>query len=150
MDAARIEIPNARMPFDGVLTGGQPTPAQLGAAQGAGFLTVVNLRPDSEMTDWNEADRARALGLNYVNIPVAGADGLTEANARALAEIVDNPEARPMIVHCGSGNRVGALFALKAAWMDGEDTERALDIGRQAGLTGLEDHVRARLERGRV
>ncbi|HET7370903.1 MAG TPA: protein tyrosine phosphatase family protein [Gammaproteobacteria bacterium] len=148
MDAARIEIPNARAPFDGVLTGGQPTPAQLGAAQGAGYRTVVNLRPDTEMTDWNEADRARALGLNYVSIPVAGADGLTEDNARALAEVVDDPDSRPLIVHCASGNRVGALFALKAAWVDGEDPDRALDIGRQAGLTGLEDHVRARLERG--
>ncbi|HET7307008.1 MAG TPA: protein tyrosine phosphatase family protein [Gammaproteobacteria bacterium] len=148
MDAARIEIPNARQPFEGIVTGGQPTPAQLGAAQGAGFKTIVNLRPDTEMTDWDEADRARALGLNYVSIPVAGAAGLTEDNARALAEVVDNPEARPMIVHCGSGNRVGALFALKAAWVDGEDTERALEIGRQAGLTGLEDRVRSQLEHG--
>lgn len=147
MTPPKVEIPNGRMAFTDVLTGGQPSPAQLGAAQGAGYRTIINLRPADELKDWDEADRARALGLNYVSIPIAGAGDLTEAKARALADALDDIEGYPVMVHCGSGNRVGALFALKAAWIDGEDIDTALEIGRRAGLTSLEPVVRERLQR---
>jgi hypothetical protein len=48
-------------------------------------------------------------------------------------------------VHCGSGNRVGALAALLAA-EEGADIDEALDVGRAAGLTRLEAVVREQLE----
>jgi hypothetical protein len=51
-------------------------------------------------------------------------------------------------VHCASSNRVGAMAALRAAWIDGRPTEEALQIGRAWGLKSLEPTVRARLEAG--
>ncbi|MDR5880476.1 hypothetical protein [Caballeronia sp. LZ032] len=56
-----------------------------------------------------------------------------------MLQVQDN---LPVIVHCGSGNRVGALFALRAAWVKGVDVPKAIEIGRQHGLTKLEDDVR--------
>lgn len=47
-----------------------------------------------------------------------------------------------MIVHCGSGNRVGALFALRAFHDEGYDLESAMEKGGLAGLTKLEPYVR--------
>jgi hypothetical protein len=47
------------------------------------------------------------------------------------------------LVHCGSSNRVGALLALRAAWLKGATLEAALAAGRSAGLTGLESAVRS-------
>jgi hypothetical protein len=50
------------------------------------------------------------------------------------------------MLHCGSGNRIGALFALMAFHLEGESADRALQVGREAGLTRLEPVVRERLE----
>jgi len=48
------------------------------------------------------------------------------------------------LLHCGSGNRVGALLALLKS-SQGASDEAALEYGISAGLTGLEPVVRARL-----
>jgi len=85
-------------------------------------------------------------GLRYVEIPVDHAAGLTEENARRLDELLRDPAARPMIVHCASGNRVGALLALRARLVEGASVDEALELGRKAGLTRLEPVVRERLE----
>ena len=140
-----LDIPNARMPAEGILTGGQPTVEHLEQAARDGYRTIVNLRPADEEGAWNEAPKAAELGMRYVAIPIASADGLTTEAARQLAEVVDDPEARPVMVHCASGNRVGALFALKAFHLEGADVESALATGREAGLTKLEGAVRERL-----
>ncbi len=144
-DPLAIDIPNARRPWPGVLVGGQPTVEQFEAAARAGYRTVVNLRGPGEQGAWDEVPKAAELGLRYEIIPIADTDGLSADNARKLAEIVDDPEALPAMVHCASGNRVGALFALKALHVDGENAEKALAIGREAGLTRLEEAVKERL-----
>lgn len=142
----KVQIPNARIPREGILTGGQPTEEQLAEMADAGYRTLVNLRTpgENELSD-REAELAEDLGLSYVHLPVAGAEGLTEANARELAELLDDESRYPMVVHCGSGNRVGALFALEAFHVDGESPETALRIGKDAGLTRLEPVVREKL-----
>ncbi len=142
-----IEIRNAKAPSPGVLTGGQPTAEQLEQAARAGYRTIVNLRGTGEDAGYDEPAKVAELGLAYVAIPMAGADGLTEANARQLAGIVDDADQRPVMVHCASGNRVGALLALKAFHVDGKSAEDALEIGLAAGLTRLEPAVRERLEK---
>lgn len=140
-----IDIPNAQMPFEGILTGGQPIPEQLEEIKQAGYRTIVNLRPAQEMGDWDEAKSVASLGMTYVSIPVAGGAGLTDEAVERLHEIVDDQNNYPLVVHCASGNRVGALFALVAARKQGKPTQEAIEIGRQAGLTGLEAEVRERL-----
>jgi uncharacterized protein (TIGR01244 family) len=143
-----IEIPirNARTPLEGVLTGGQVTEADLTAAAQAGYRTVVNLRTLGEEGAWDETEFVEGLGMRFLHIPVAGAAGLTEDNVQALAEVIEDEANHPLLIHCGSGNRVGALFALKAFQLDGKSAEEALAIGLEAGLTRLEPAVRERLE----
>ena len=46
-------------------------------------------------------------------------------------------------MHCASGNRVGAFFALKAFKYDGKSADESLKIGKAAGLTSLEGKVKA-------
>jgi protein tyrosine phosphatase (PTP) superfamily phosphohydrolase (DUF442 family) len=80
----------------------------------------------------------------YVNLPIQGAAGLTEANARALARaLAETP--RPVLLHCSSGNRAGAILALKAHVVDGLDAEAALQLARDSGVTKLEPALRAAL-----
>ncbi len=137
-----IDIPNPRFPFDGVCTGGRPRPRQLQQARTAGIKTVVSLCSPSERDDYDEATLAAAFGMRYLNIPVAGPSDLTLANAKLLAEALRDAPASSVLVHCASGNRVGALFALKAGLIDGLAVERSIAIGRSAGLTTLESEVR--------
>lgn len=144
-EAPAIEIPNAKTPIDGVLAGGQPTDEALAAAAAAGYRTVVNLRSEAEMESSNEASVVAGLGMEYVFLPMAGAAGLTVDNARALADVLAEPDNYPVMVHCASGNRVGGLLALKAFHVDGESAEAALEFGLEAGLTKLEDAVREHL-----
>ena len=140
--------PNGLQPFPGVYTGGQPSADQLDMLAEAGFAGVINLRTEGEEGSEGEAERVAALGMEYVAIPVAGAEGMTEENARALADALART-GRPVLVHCASGNRVGGLFALKSGLLDGSPVEEAMEVGLAAGLTRLEPVVRERLERPR-
>lgn len=134
---------NGVMTEAGVLAGGQPSPEQLAALADAGFRTIINMRlPDEEGN--TSAEAVEGLGMTYVTVPIEGAAGLSEESARAFSEVMSEVE-RPVVVHCGSGNRVGALFALKAFYVDGATAEEAIEIGLAAGMTRLEDAVRGHL-----
>ncbi len=131
-----LGIRNERAPFPGVLSGGQPDLDQLARAAEAGFKTVVNLRGPGEQGEIpDEATRIEALGMRYVAIPIVGGDDLSLENAQRLRQVLAEPETLPALVHCASGNRVGALFALQAFHLDGQSATEALEIGKRAGLT---------------
>ncbi len=42
-----------------------------------------------------------------------------------------------MFVHCASGNRAGALMALRAYFVQNMSPAAAIDEGKRAGLTSL-------------
>jgi len=141
-----LPIPNARTPIPGVLSGGQPTRDQIAAAGTAGYKTVINLRPDTEPGFEWEAAAVKAGGMTYVSIPVAGTAGLTKENvARFDAALKDAAAKGPALLHCASGNRIGALLALRAVWLEGKDPAAGLEYGRASGLTGLEPTVKSML-----
>jgi len=137
-------LPNGRRPTPDLLTGGQPSSQQLQRLARLGYGLVVDLRTEEESGRADEATMVRRLGMRYVSIPVSGENGLTQDNAQHLADALQAVKA-PAVVHCASGNRVGALLALKAYWIDGASAADALRLGLEAGLTRLEPAVRERL-----
>ena len=136
-------VPNLCSPYEGVWSAGQPSLAQFQAAAAAGCAAIINLRPDSEMEACGIDERAmvESLGMKYVVIPVAGPGSLQPDTARALDAALSEA-GTPVLVHCGSGNRVGALFALRAAWLQGVAPAQAVALGRAAGMTALEPAIR--------
>jgi uncharacterized protein (TIGR01244 family) len=132
------------MPVEGVLVGGQPTEEQFRALARLGYGTVVNLRAPGEPGN-TDPQLMESLGMDYITLPISGPDSLSEENARELAAILGTADS-PVVVHCASGNRVGALFALKAFYADGESPEASLALGRRAGMTRLEPVIRQQLE----
>lgn len=140
------EIEGAENPRAEWLITGQPEPHELVAAYRAGARHVVNARDLGEFDDWDEKALVDELGLSYHRVPIGSLGDLDreaiESFDRILAEIGDDPA----LLHCASGNRIGALFALRAGWIQGKDDETAIEIGRKHGLTALEDHVRQTLE----
>ncbi len=137
-------LPNPRQPKDGVLSGGQPTAGQLAQAAEAGFRTVINLRMPGERGADDEEAQVAQLGMEYVHMPINGAEGITEENARELSRLLETSE-QPVLLHCGSGNRVGALLALSAYHVEGASAEEALQYGLKSGMTRLESTVREHL-----
>lgn len=139
-----LDLPNGRQLFEDVITGGQPTEAQLRAAHEQGIRTIVNLRPDGEFDGFDEEALVEELGMQYIHIPISGADDVTEETATTLNDVLADTTNRPLLMHCSSGNRVGSLFAARAYFLNDTDAERALDIGTRAGLTQLEAPLRTR------
>lgn len=140
---ADLGVINMRMPAEGLITGGQLSQDQVTALMAMGYSTFVSLRPADEGDDsgWEETFMAEGEGT-FVRIPVASAADLTAENAALLAGALETGQADGgTVVYCKSGNRVGALLALKAAWIDGVDAETAMAFGRDAGVTRLEPAV---------
>lgn len=138
-----LGIANAAVaPMPQVFCSGQATAEQFAKLPGVGITRVVSLRPASEPgTGWEEA-KAKELGIEFVRLPITGADDLTDANVDALSRAL--AAQGPTLVACGSSNRVGALLALKAR-RDGSTPEQALQIGKQCGLNKLEPVVKQKL-----
>jgi len=146
MTLKELELPNLKAPDEGLYSCGQPTLEQLRQLHEKGIRTIISLRGEGEC-DFDERAAVEALGMTFYQIPIAGPGDISEENARRLSQIMDAPGERPILVHCGSGNRVGALYALKAFHCDGCDPEDAVARGRSAGLTQLEPLVRQCFER---
>lgn len=123
---------------------GQPDQDVLAMASEAGFTTVIDLRGESEDRGMDEAAAVEELGMQYISLPVAGAAGVTFENAATLDKYLAEADG-PVFVHCRSGNRVGALFALRAAAAGASD-EDAIAAGKAAGLGSLEKAVREQLD----
>lgn len=134
-------IPGFKRPRPNLLTGGQPDARAWPTLARHGVGTVINLRTPAEMAGRDEAAEAAAAGMDYLQIPVAGAADITPDNARRLWQAVAAADGK-VLVHCASGNRVGALLAVGAARERGLPVEDAIAFGRSAGLTSLEPRVR--------
>ncbi|MBV1959303.1 MAG: hypothetical protein KUG53_01090 [Pseudomonadales bacterium] len=145
-DAPAINIKNAKQPFPGILSGGQPTGPQLKEAQKKGYKTVISLQTRMETGVWDEAETVQELGMKYVSIPISNAAELNSENSKALIKALSDPDDYPILLHCGSGDRVGALFAVDAGLNRGIATEEALQIGRSAGMKRLEGPVKEILD----
>ncbi|MBL8863229.1 MAG: hypothetical protein JNK02_14630 [Planctomycetes bacterium] len=139
-----LGIPGAVLVEPGLVSSGQCSEAQFAQLPELGYRTVIHLRPATEQgTGWEEA-QARKLGLEFIRIPVGGAQDVTEENARKL-EAALKDRSGGTLVSCSSGNRVGGLFALKAYYCDKQPAEEALRAGLRAGLTKAEPEVRQKL-----
>ncbi len=135
---------NRMDPREGLTTSGQPTAESLENLAGSGFAAIIDLRRPEEDRGIDEKAAVEGLGMSYVSLPIDGANGVTFENADALNKLIAEIDG-PVLVHCGSGNRAGAVLAL-AEKLNGADNDAALQFGRDAGLRGLEPTVRERLE----
>lgn len=124
---------------------GQPPATAFEALRRAGLRVVIDLRPAAERPELDERVVAEAAGLQYVSLPVAGRAGLTRDTVVAFDALLREHAQEATLAHCSSSNRVGALLALRAAWLQGRSATEALAIGEQAGLKGLKPDVEALL-----
>jgi uncharacterized protein (TIGR01244 family) len=112
-------------------TGGQPDPEALAQLGALGFRTVVNLRTEKEGAA-EERGVVERQGLGYVNVPVTP-ESFSLADVEAVEKVLGDPSSGPVLLHCASSNRVGAVWAAIQA-RKGKGFEDALADGRAAGL----------------
>jgi uncharacterized protein (TIGR01244 family) len=111
-----------------------------------GYTLVVNLRSEAEPFPEDEGGLAEAAGMHYLHIPLGGGD-LVGTHATQLAAILDTHGDGNVLIHCASGNRVGALWGMHVALRDGLSSDQGVQAARDAGMQseGLADCVRAAL-----
>lgn len=126
-------------PIDGLTTAGQPDEAAFRVFAGSGYKVVIDLRTEGEDRGLDEPAVVRALGMEYVSMPIDGPD-INFQKARELDALLDSYD-EPVLLHCASSNRVGALLALNV-FAESGDAELAIATGRSAGMKSLETIVR--------
>ena len=142
VDLAMVLSTGEVVPVDGMTSAGQPDEAALGVFAKQGYTTVIDLRTEGEDRGMDEADVVEGLGMKYISLPI-GREDINFDKARILDLLILEADG-PVLVHCGSGNRVGALLALSKSTA-GADDEAALEYGRQGGMTSLESTVKEAL-----
>jgi len=132
-------VANAAEPLPGLVTGGQPAAQHLKALKDAGCQVVLDCRDPMEPRPLREPEDARALGLEYVCIPV-GHSGVSDETFAKIRETMRGLVAkRNALFHCASGNRVGAAMIpylmLDRGLPEEEAVQEAMKMGmRSAGL----------------
>ncbi|MCD7061325.1 TIGR01244 family sulfur transferase [Pelagibacterium xiamenense] len=118
---------------DAVSVSGQIAPEDIAGIKDAGFVAVVNNRPDGEAPDQpanaDIAAAARAAGLTYVEIPM-GREGVSPQMIAQTRDVLDNADG-PVFCFCRSGTRSTTLWALSQAGK--QDAGEIISSAKQAG-----------------
>lgn len=114
--------------------GGQPTREALEAAPQRGVKMVVNMRSDKEVKalGYDEPALVRRLGIQYVALPVTPST-FSSDQADRLKEVLAQSSG-PVLIHCASSNRVGAVWALYLNRHRDVPVDEAITLGRKAGM----------------
>lgn len=113
----------------------QILPEDLPAIRDAGYVTILNNRPDAEIPEELSSSRMRqaaeALGLGFVDNPVThqGLNDEMVARQRATIEAAEGP----VLAYCASGTRSTIVWALGEA-----GTRPADEIVRLAAEAGYD------------
>jgi uncharacterized protein (TIGR01244 family) len=99
-----------------------------------GFKLIINNRPEGEEPDQTPGGEieaaARAVGLDYVAIPVRGGPTVEQAKAqRAAIEAAGGP----VLAYCRSGNRCMHTWALGETLMGERQRDELLRMGAALG-----------------
>lgn len=119
--------------YDGLFLASQPSAEDFEQVKKSGVVTVINQRHTSEIKDFDESEVVSSLGLKYENPAWSGSDELTDELIDHTRQLLDTVE-RPALLHCGSGNRVGAIWFAYRALDGGLDIDEALVEAKTVGL----------------
>jgi protein tyrosine phosphatase (PTP) superfamily phosphohydrolase (DUF442 family) len=145
-------VPNACQILPNVVTGGQPSAADLEAFRESGGSIVVDLRDPMEPRQLDEPATAERLGLEYIVVPVT-AGTMTDQTLERIHGVLRSAGARPVFVHCGSGSRVGGALLPHLMLEHGLEEEDAVGQAMRIGLRSADllewglDYVRRKATR---
>lgn len=119
--------------YKGVFLASQPSPADFEQAKEGGVKTVINLRHASEQPDFNEQAFIEGLDLGYYHVPWKSPDELTDAKFQEVRRLLREAD-RPILMHCSSANRVGAMWLAYRVLDEGATKQQAIEEAKIVGL----------------
>jgi uncharacterized protein (TIGR01244 family) len=135
---------------DTVTVGDQPTEHDLDELKREGYSGIVNLRnsgePDQPISPAQEAEKVRALGMEYLHYGV-GAAPLSQQGVTAVCDFIDAHSQAPgkVLVHCRKGGRAVALLLLQQARANKWKADEVIAKGKAMGLE-IDGGLRALVE----
>ena len=119
-----------------VACGGATEASALPALKQDGFASVINLRVEAEQGANIDANRAEAqkVGLKYHHLPFSPSAPDPKVVDEFLS-VVSDKSNQPVYIHCGSANRVGAVWLVKRVLQDGWDVDKATTEAKAIGLS---------------
>src|ERR1700693_5409387 len=93
-----------------------------------GFSSIINLRQATEQGANVEGEgvAAKAVGLNYFNIPFNAAAPDPDLVPTFLAAVTV-PANQPAFIHCAGGGRAASMWLIKRMPVDGWGQQRAVE-----------------------
>ena len=129
------DVPHILCVDERVATGGQPTDAAFAKLAANGYRAVLNLRTASEGIDLkHEQEAVEKTGMKYISIPVVSSAPKAE-QVEVFIKAVNDKANHPMLIHCGSANRVGAFLMIHRVVEQGWPEDKALEEATKVGLT---------------
>ena len=118
---------------DGFLLGGQPEPFDFEDLKLEGIKTVIDLRLPTETRAFDEPSAVIDAGMEYVPLGFSP-QTLNDEILDKARTIMRDETRQPMLVHCASANRVGAVWLAFRILDEGLSEEAALAEARSVGL----------------
>lgn len=113
----------------------QPTVEQLKMAKDNGVETVINLRAPEELK-FDEKKEVEKLGMNYFQVTLLNKEGeIDPLSILKLEKIHKATHGQKQLVHCSSGNRAAAWFAVHMAVRHDISEQDAIKVGKALGVT---------------
>ncbi|WP_319800145.1 beta-lactamase hydrolase domain-containing protein [Psychrobacter sp. I-STPA6b] len=133
-------------PDEQTVVTGALSPEQIAHIAASGVEHVINFQPESELT-FDEKSAVEAHGMSYSHLPITGAEDLKQVNLLEFDKILRQHHGQRILMHCSTGNRVGACVALRQGWLRGRKMDTAMKRGKEHGLSSasLEEEVYKRL-----
>ena len=112
---------------------GQPSTDYFAIARKNGIKTVINLRTPGEMR-FDEKGVVKGLGLEYYYLPFAAPDTLKDEIFEKSLKVLGDKKKQPVLLHCASANRVGAIWLVHRVLTDKVAFDKALKEAKEVGL----------------
>lgn len=122
-----------------VYIAGQPSIKGLERMAKDGVKTVISFRTPHEMNDrsivpFDEAEQAKALGMNYINIPLGGDNHPYSPEALdEFARVMSTIDGKALI-HCTVAWRASHMWSAYLAKHKGMDVNEAVAHGRAVNM----------------
>ncbi|MBX9771390.1 MAG: dual specificity protein phosphatase family protein [Candidatus Obscuribacterales bacterium] len=132
-DKVAIDIRNFKQVNSWLYRGGQPVASQYQSLADKGIKTVINLRSTRKLIE-TEKEIVEKLGMQFESIPMTYLNSPTYKEVKRFLQIVDDPEKRPIFVHCLHGaDRTGILCGIFRMLREDWDVKDAFAEMRAGG-----------------
>ncbi len=119
--------------FGEIYLASQPSKEDFELAKEAGIKTVINLRKKEEL-DWDEKAAVEKLGMEYHDLGFKTPEELTDEIFDTARRLLASTDKNPILLHCSSANRVGAIWLAHRVLDDGLSFEQARIEADAVGL----------------